>query len=77
MERGRRVEIAMDERQAVQMLSHKEIMLVMKFRQARRLAQEGHRSRLEIMFYDDGRSCDITIEDRERVVEKMVDHDMK
>lgn len=58
-------------------LTHKEWMAVQKLRQARRLAESGHRSRLEIMFYDGGRSCDMTIEDRERVVEKLVDRDMK
>lgn len=57
-------------------LTHKERMVLMKYRQAKKLAETGHRSRLEIMFYDDGRSCDITVEDRERVVERMSDKDM-
>lgn len=58
-------------------LTHKEKMVVLKLRQAKKLAEMGHRSRMEIMFYDDGKSCDITLEDRERVVEKMVDKEMK
>lgn len=57
-------------------LTHKERMVLIKYHQARKLAETGHRSRLEIMFYDDGKSCDITIEDRERVVERMSDKDM-
>ncbi len=57
-------------------LTYKESMVLMKYRQAKKLAETGHRSRLEIMFYDDGKSCDITVEDRERVVERMSDKDM-
>lgn len=57
-------------------ITYKEMMVLRKLRQARKLAEEGHRSRMEIMFYDAGKSCDITIEDRERVVEKLVDRAM-
>lgn len=58
-------------------ITYKEWMVIRKLRKARELAAQGHRSRMEIMFYDGGKSCDITIEDRERVVERMVDKDMK
>lgn len=57
-------------------ITYKEMMVLQKLRQARKLAEDGHRSRMEIMFYDGGRSCDITVEDRERVVERLVDKNM-
>lgn len=57
-------------------ITYKETMVLQKLRQARKLAEDGHRSRMEVMFYDAGKSCDITIEDRERVVERLVDKNM-
>lgn len=53
-------------------LTAEDKIVVLKLRQAKKLAEMGHRSRMEIMFYDNGKSCDITIEDRERVVEKII-----
>lgn len=57
-------------------LTEKEKMVVLKYRQAKRLAELGHRSRMEIMFYDDGKACDMTIEDRERIVERLTDRNI-
>lgn len=49
-------------------LSAQECVLLDKFRQACALSTRGHRVSLSVMFYAGHKACDMTIEDRERIV---------
>lgn len=50
-------------------LSQQEVMVLRKFKKARRLARLGHRVSMAVMLYEKGQACDITIEDRLRVAD--------